>query len=230
FSKDDKEMYDKVKDRGWMDRTVFFKNESKPDTITRNGLTLYFIDEERSFTDAYRKKFIDTYFEQYPKLIKKYNAASNNTITFFIDDKYDGVAATSAGTIRYNPAWFKKNPEDIDVITHELMHVIQNYGDTNAPGWITEGIADYVRATEGINNTRAKWSMPEVTDKHNYNNSYRITARFFSWINQNYSSSFVKQLDETIRQKNYSEATWKQLTGKTVEELWKEYVAAPGLK
>jgi len=230
FSIDDKVIYQKVKDIPPMNREEFYKNETRPDTIIKNGLTLYFNDEEKSFTDAYKKRFVDTYFEQYPKLIKKYNPASPKAITFLIDKKYDGVAATSDGLIRYNPAWFDKNPEDIDVITHELMHIVQAYSGSNVPGWITEGIADYVRATEGINNEKAKWSMPELKPEHNFENAYRITARFFVWITQKYKSDFVTMLDAAIRTQKFTEATWKNITGKTLAELWKEYVTYPTIK
>ena len=230
FSRDDKAIYLKVKDMMPMNSEAFLKNESKPDTITKNGLTLYLLDEDNSFTDEYKKRFINAYFEQYPKLIKKYNTNSPTAVTFIIDKKYDGVAATSNGIITYNPAWFEKKPEDIDVITHELMHIVQDYGQNTVPGWITEGIADYVRSTEGINNEKAKWSLPDVKPEHNYNNSYRITARFFTWIIQRYTLKFVKLLDETARRNEYTEATLKNITGKNIEELWKEYVADSTIK
>ena len=50
------------------------------------------------------------------------------------------------------------------------MHVVQGYGDNKVPSWVTEGIADYVRATEGINNSKAKWAMPDLTPELNYDN------------------------------------------------------------
>ena len=230
FSKDDKEMYLNVKDIKPLGREAFLKNAALPDTITRNGLVLYFTDADNSFSYDYKKKFADAYFEQYPKLIKKYNPNSPAAVSFIIDKKYAGVAATSDGTVTFNPAWFEKNPEDIDVITHELMHVVQAYGDSKVPGWVTEGIADYVRATEGINNTKAKWSMPDLKPTHNYDNAYRITARFFLWITQNYKADFVAVLDDTIRKNNFTNDTWKNITGKTIDELWAAYTANSTLK
>ena len=110
------------------------------------------------------------------------------------------------------------------------MHVVQAYGQNTVPGWVTEGIADYVRSTEGINNEKAKWSLPDVKPEHNYNNSYRITARFFIWITERYKPNFVQMLDDAARKNEYSEATFKNITGKNVEELWKEYVADSTIK
>ncbi len=169
-------------------------------------------------------------FEQYPKLIQKYNPNSPKALTFNIDKSYTGIAVNFVKSIEFNPAWFETNPEDIDVITHELMHSVQGYGYNNVPMWVTEGIADYVRATEGINNEKANWSMPDYNPTQNYDNSYRITARFFVWITQNYKSDFVNMLDDAARKQNYSDATWKNITGKTLDELWKAYAANPILK
>ena len=109
------------------------------------------------------------------------------------------------------------------------MHIVQSYGDSNAPSWITEGIADYVRAVYGINNVRGKWTMPDLTEEHNYDNSYRITARFFIWITQHYAAEFITKLDEQIRQKKYTDNSWKELTGKTLTELWEEYKLNPAI-
>jgi predicted alpha-1,2-mannosidase len=231
FSKDEKSIYDKVKDIKPAGLTELTSLINKTDTITRNDLTLYFMDEDQLFTDEYKKRFVDAYFKQYPKLAAKYNAGSPRAVKFIIDKNYDGVAATYDGnTIVYNPAWFEKNPEDLDVITHELMHVVQNYGGNNVPGWVTEGVADYVRATEGINNVNGKWTMPDLAPKHNYYDAYRITARFLVWITQHYQKDFVVKLNEAARTKKYTTDFWKDTTGKTVEELWKEYVANPAIE
>jgi hypothetical protein len=164
---------------------------------------------------------------QYPKLIAKYNNESPKTVTFFIDPSYAGIAEAGGSTIRFNPAWFDKNPEDIDVVTHETMHLVQGYSYRGVPGWVTEGIADYVRATEGFNNVKAAWSMPDLKPDHKYTSSYRITARFFVWITQKYNKDFVKLLDNAARKRTYSDTTWTELTGKTVDALWQEYVSNP---
>ncbi len=230
FSKDDVGVYNRVKESKSVSDLQQFKNENKPDTIVKNGLTLYFIDEDASFSKDYKNKFIDTWSEQYPKLIAKYNANSPKAITFIVGGYEGGVAAAWDSSIKFNPEWFKKNPEDIDVITHELMHLVQGYGNNKVPGWVTEGIADYVRATEGVNNLKANWRMPDVKPEHKYDNAYRITARFFVWIAQNYNKDFVKLLDETARTNEYTDATWKKITGKTVDSLWQEYHSNPSIQ
>ncbi len=227
FSVNDKAMYEKVKDIKPLGLASLKLN--KTDTILRDGLTLYFIDEYSSFTLSHKKRFIDMYFTQYPKLFNKYNDVAPRAVTFFIDPKYNGVAEAGGSRVRFNPVFFNKNTEDLDAITHELMHLVQSYGDSNAPSWVTEGIADYVRAVYGINNVRGKWTMPDLTEKHNYDNSYRITARFFIWITQHYAAEFITKLDNQIRQKKYTDNSWKDLTGKTLTELWEEYKSNPAI-
>jgi predicted alpha-1,2-mannosidase len=227
FSKDEPIYQQIEKTIPLVDRNIFSK---QIETIKRGDLSLIFIDTDTSFTDAYKQKFIDLYFLQYPKLSTKYNDKVPKEIIFVIDKKYKGVAATEHGVIRFNPAWFEKNPEDLDVITHELMDVIQNYVDENIPGWLTEGIADYVRYSEGVNNEKAKWALPDIKPEHRYDNSYRITARFLVWLNTKYKNDLVKKLDVAAREGKYNEAIWKVLTGKSLDILWEDYVLSPVIK
>lgn len=148
-------------------------------------------------------------------------------VAMIIDPDYKGVAATAGGVIRVNPEWMKKNPEDLDVVTHEAMHIVQAYRGHSGPGWITEGIADYVRHQFGVNNEAAKWSLTPFNEKQSYKNAYRITARFFVWITKNYKKHFVRDLDAAMREGTYTDGFWKQQTGKTVDELWSQYSQDP---
>jgi hypothetical protein len=138
------------------------------------------------------------------------------------------VAATSNGVVVYSPEWLKNNPEDIDVVTHEAMHIVQNYGGNRVPGWVTEGIADYVRYKFGINNPAAKWALPNWDAKHNYTNSYRITARFFNWIEAKVKPGAMVALNQAARENKFSREIWEQTTGKSLDDLWAAYVAAKG--
>jgi len=90
-------------------------------------------------------------------------------------------------------------------------------------------LADYVRATIGINNVKAKWSMPDVQTTHHYKNAYRITARFFLWLTQHYDKDFIVKLDNAARTNQYNADIWKQNGNKTVDELWAEYTANPSV-
>ena len=197
------------------------------DSITQAGYTLLFINKDSALDNTVKKKLIDAFFTVYPKEVSSYNTRSARKVVFIIDPAYTGVAATSGAIVRFNPKWFHQHPEDIDVVTHEAMHIVQAYPGGSGPGWITEGIADYVRFRLGVNNEAANWKLPDYSAKQKYDNSYRVTARFFVWIENRYNKKLVRHLDEAMRTKKYTDAIWKQLTGKTLDELWAEYGSNP---
>ncbi len=197
------------------------------ETFKRQGLTLNFTSLDPDFDPALKKRMVETFFIIYPKLIKEYNKGADKEVNFVIDPAYDGVAATGGGRIVYSPAYFKKNPGDIDVVTHEAMHVVQAYKGRSGPGWITEGIADYVRYKFGVDNKGAGWALPEFKPTQKYDNSYRITARFFVWIERQGHKDFVQKLDAAMRGQAYTKEFWKEQTGKNLDELWTAYSENP---
>lgn len=200
------------------------------DTISRAGYTLYIVNNEPSFDPATRQRMIDAFFTVYPEEAKRFNRNTLKRVTFFIDPTYKGVAETGNGVARYNPKWLKDHPEDIDVVTHEVMHIVQAYRDDNGAGWLTEGIADYVRYTYGVNNLASRWTLPEYRPTQHYTNAYRVTARFLVWLEKNKDSRIVDELDEALRKGVYTPQLWVKLTGKTVDELWQQYGASPALE
>ncbi|WP_432326268.1 basic secretory protein-like protein [Mucilaginibacter sp. P25] len=123
----------------------------------------------------------------YPKLSKEYNKKTSKKVTFVIDTAYDGVAATGNDTVVFSAKYMTKHPGDIDVVTHEVMHIVQAYGNSDGPGWLTEGIADYARFKFGVDNAGAKWALPAFKSTQNYDNAYRVTARFLVWAEKTQS-------------------------------------------
>lgn len=198
-----------------------------PETITRKGYTLTFLSNSASFDPALKQRMIETFFKVYPVLAKDFNKNADKAVTFSIDTAYKGVAATGGGRIVYNPEWFVKHPGDIDVVTHEVMHVVQNYGNGGGPGWLTEGIADYVRFKYGVDNPGAGWTLTPFKPEQSYKNAYRITARFLNWLETHGNKGIVVKLDNIMRSHTYAATVWKDLTGKTVDELWAAYAANP---
>ena len=65
--------------------------------------------------------------------------------TKIVFKKMNGVAFTAGGTITCSAKWFTDHPDDVGAVIHELCHVVQGYRKKQPPGWVTEGIADYVR-------------------------------------------------------------------------------------
>ena len=199
------------------------------DTITKKGYTLVFVNRSPDFADSTKQKLINTFFKVYPKEVKAYNKKALKKVVFTIEPGYNGVAAAHNGRIFFSPAWFVKNPQDIDVVTHEGMHIVQSYGGRSGPGWITEGIADYVRYKMGVNNEGSNWRLPDYSARQNFDNAYRVTARFFVWIEKKYDKKFVRKLDKAMREKVYTSEFSKEHTGKTFAELWAEYGANPSI-
>jgi hypothetical protein len=124
----------------------------------------------------------------------------------------------------------KTHPEDIDVITHEAMHIVQDYHKGNTPGWLTEGIADYVRYKYGVNNEKGGWQLPAVKSDHHYTSAYRITARFLAWVEDNYDKKIVDKMNAAAHNGTYEPGLWAQYTTKTVDQLWDVYVKAQETK
>jgi hypothetical protein len=59
--------------------------------------------------------------------------------------KMNGVAYTSGARITGSAAFFKQHPDDFGAMIHETVHVVQGYRLPGNPGWLVEGIADYIR-------------------------------------------------------------------------------------
>lgn len=197
------------------------------DSLTRNGYTLTFDSNDPNFDSGVKQKLINTFFEVYPKEAKTFNKKTLKTVCFFVDTAYKGVAYANDGKVVFSAAYMRAHPTDIDVVTHEVMHIVQNYGKSTGPWWITEGIADYVRYTFGVDNAGAGWKLPDYKPTQNYDNSYRVTARFLVWIEAKVKKGTVKKLDSMLRDHTFTDNSWKDVTGKTVDELWKAYSENP---
>lgn len=168
----------------------------------------------------------------YPKIVELlasdgYEPPSNFHI--HISPSMDGVAATGGTQVTCSADWYRRNlqGEAKGATVHELVHVVQQYNAarrtnrraTPTPGWVVEGIADYVRwhlyepATEGGGVAgRQRESLK-------YDASYRDTAAFLAWVIANETPDLLAKLNAAARTGTYSDAFWKEATGKTAEEL-----------
>jgi hypothetical protein len=195
----------------------------------KRGYKLVLIEKDTLSSKVTEQNLIDIFFKVYPQETKRFYSKALHTVTVVITKEYIGVAATLNGIIKINPGWLKGHPEDYDLLTHELMHVVQTYGNHDVPGWLTEGIADYARFKYGVNNEKAGWSLTPYQAGQRYTNAYRITARFLVWLEMNKRADIVDQLNMAMRTGVYTADTWTALTGKTVDELWAEYATNPNI-
>lgn len=196
-----------------------------------NKISVDYIDKNKTLDENTEKVFKEIIYKTYPKLKKKYNpnAVSKLKVIIKSNNENNGffVAYASGNTVTVSSDWMRKNPNDFDLMTHEIMHLIQAYPNGAGPGWLTEGIADYARDKYGLYNKKAGWKLTDYNANQHYTNSYRITGRFLKWIENKYNKNLVKRLNSSLRKSEYSKDLWLELTGKKLDELWTEYSINP---
>jgi hypothetical protein len=174
--------------------------------------------------------------EWYPKLVallpsEGFVARSNVTIRF--RDNMGPPASAGGGFINCNAGWFRRElkREARGSVVHEMVHVVQSYGRvrrdnpeaTRMPGWLVEGIPDYIRwflyepQTKGAEITTNNFARAK------YDASYRITGNFLNWVTGKYDTNIVQKLNAAARASKYREELWKEYTGRTVQELGEEW-------
>jgi len=176
--------------------------------------------------------------EWYPKIVamlpsEGYEAPKKFPVIFRRNGR--GVAATGGTRVFCDYPWFSKNLEGeaVGAVIHELVHVVQQYGRARAnanangggpvnrnPGWLVEGLSDYIRWF--LYEPESARPKPRA-DRANYNDSYRTTGHFLNYVLNKYDKDVVKKLNAAMREGKYSDELWKQSTGKTLEELGKEW-------
>lgn len=141
------------------------------------------------------------------------------TLRFRADMK--GVAAASGNVINLAAGYVRGHTNDWGMVVHELTHVVQSY-PPGGPGWLVEGIADYIRLSHFEPNVRRPRINP---DKASYRDAYKTTAIFLEWVEKQHDAKFVSKLNAALRQRKYSPELFKEATGKTVDELWTDFIA-----
>jgi hypothetical protein len=80
-----------------------------------------------------------------------------------------------------------------------------------------EGVADYVRLRSGFAPPHWHRGGGEKWDQ-----GYDVTAFFLDWIERRHAG-FVRGLNAILKDSKWDDNIFKLITGKTVNELWKEY-------
>jgi hypothetical protein len=177
--------------------------------------------------------------EWYPKIVKmlpsdEFEAPREFSIRF--SPEYRGVAATGGTRVTCATEWFRRNLEGEakGAVVHELVHVVQQYGRarrrnpnaTRSPGWLVEGVADYIRWFLYEPESRGA----EITERNfaraRHDGSYRITANFLYWASKQHGEDLVPKLNAAMREGRYNEDLWAELTKKTLAELNNEWRAS----
>lgn len=177
--------------------------------------------------------------EWYPRIVGLLPSdgfvAPERVLIEFREDMGEVPASAGGGRINCNIAWFRRNlrGEAVGSVVHEMVHVVQQYGRplrgvagrVRPPGWLVEGIPDYIRwflyepATRGAEITARNF------ERARYDGNYRISANFLNWVVEKHGREVVVKLNAAAREGRYRDELWRELTGKTVQELgeaWRE--------
>jgi hypothetical protein len=174
----------------------------------------------------------------YPKIVEMLPSdgyESPTAVSIRFSESMQGVAATGGTRISCAAKWFRGElkGEAKGAVVHELVHVVQqfgrsrrNQGATRTPGWLVEGMADYIRwflyepETHGADITRRNISRAR------YDASYRVSGNFIDWVATECDKDILRKLNAAARNGEYSEDMWKANTGRTLEELSEQWIKA----
>lgn len=174
---------------------------------------------------AWGEQAVEICREWYPKLCGEYATADfvpRGTIKVEIRKTLGAPAWTAGDTISVNAEYLKNAPKDFGMVVHELFHVVQSYpGQKSDLGWLTEGIADYVRFWEYEPQTR----QSKIGAKASYKNGYRVAGAFLAWLEQDKPGT-VARLNAALRKGGADNAAVAGVIGGDIENKWKEFVAA----
>jgi hypothetical protein len=211
-------------------------------TITNHSLFQITVDtcDTTDLQDWTRTSLDPVLREWYPKLVEmlpsdRFEAPKEVAIRF--SETLRGVAETSGTRVRCAAKWFRANlqGEAVGSVVHELVHVVQQYGNTRrtnpeatrAPGWLVEGLADYIRwflYEPQSHGADMVWLRQRRNIQLRYDAGYRVTANFLNWATQ-YDKDLIRRLNAAMREGRYREDLWKDYTGHSLSELganWKK--------
>ncbi len=130
-----------------------------------------------------------------------------------------GVAHVAGNTMHIAVPYVKAHYDDMGMVAHELVHLVQRYQGGN-PGWLVEGMADYVRSKH----FEPLIALPRINfEKAKYTDAYKTTAAFLIWIEGKYDARLIPKLHAAMRARTYKDELFKELTGKDLPALWEEF-------
>jgi hypothetical protein len=111
-----------------------------------------------------------------------------------------------------------RDPDTLAMIAHEMVHVAQRY--PRAPGWLVEGIADYMRYYVLIPDDPSRAFRPQGATWHD---GYQATAGFLDWAEQAHPET-VTRLNAALRAGEDGEALLHEAIGQPLQQAWAAYI------
>lgn len=197
-------------------------------TNARGGLLATFTVNTENAPDlaAWGRRAGELCVEWYPKMTEALASEGftpPNDVRLEFRNDYDGVAATSRDKIVISAGYVRRASNDFGMVIHELTHVAQDYGNARNPGWLVEGVADYIR----ISLFEPQARRPRIDPaRASYRDSYKTTAIFLEWAQNKYDPRLVMELNRAMRNRVFKIELFQERTGRTVDELWAEFTAS----
>ena len=159
--------------------------------------------------------------EWVPKTAKILNIENYpQEINLVLQNTDEGIAYADSNKIVVSSHWIEKYPEDIGLIVHEGVHVVQLYPNFN-PGWLTEGIADYIR-WHLYEEKPIEW-FPMSENKNGWEDAYQVTGGFLLYLMKEFNPDIVRILNSAMKTDSYSDSTFNENIGKKLPDLWENY-------
>jgi len=145
------------------------------------------------------------------------------TVRLVLKQELAAPGVTSGHTISFSVKWITAHPDDFGMVIHELCHIVQAYPNTTTerkPGWLVEGIADYIRYWK----YEPEIPHPRIDAKRaSYRQGYGTTAAFLAWLVRKYDRRIVLRLDAALRSGMYQPELFREWTGNSLDDLWIEF-------
>ena len=137
-----------------------------------------------------------------------------------------GVAAR--GNVYLDTETLIKEPDVLDrILVHEMAHVAQRYNwyrRVTMPYYWQEGIAEaMVFKLENVNVPKDRPCKCSAVWPH-YMSGYSCTAAFLLYLEEAYDPQMVSRLNAAIREGTYSDDFFHESTGRTLDQLWLEFL------
>ena len=129
------------------------------------------------------------------------------------------VAAITNDEITASANYFRTHPEDLGALVHVLSYAAQRYTRPGNPPWLVRGVADYVRFFK----YEPDKLVPVDPTRARCDSDSRMTAAFLAHLVETYDEGAVRVLNQVMRDGEYGECIWEELTGKSLEELEEEW-------
>jgi Peptidase of plants and bacteria len=177
--------------------------------------------EMKAWADA-AARTCERWYERINEQLKSDGYKPIHLIRMSLKNGIDVPAMAGGGRITGSVKWFKDHPDDVGAMIHETVHIVQNYRSRRNPGWLVEGVADYIRFFQYEPDNIGRFDPKTAR----YDGNYRVSARFLAYVADSYDKDLVLKLNRAMREGSYTEDLFKQLTGKTVHELDEEWRAS----